>query len=182
MNGRVLADYTRRQLADGRLTSWQVVLLGGSQKPAEIGGQSVSLFLRSPSDRVKLPQQKLEGRVVIRRLLAPRDEAIDLDSDAYAAALKLTIDEWVDDPGRFPLRRSPPDTPSGPAIRRIRGLQAPERGLLLIYPLDPAPWEVADYDRPVIGIGVSFPETENARPVRYSVNNIYWDQEYGDAA
>jgi hypothetical protein len=182
MNGRLLADYTRQQWADGRLTKWQVVLLGGSQDPAVIGGQSVPLFLRSPSERIKLKQQKSEGRVVIRRLLAPRDEGIDLDRDAYAAALKITIDEWVADPGRFPLRQSPPDTPSGPAIRRIRGTIAAERGLLLIYPLDPDKWELTGYDRPVVGIGVSFGETKGARPVRYSVNNIYWDQEYGEVA
>ena len=183
MNGRVLADYTRRQLPEGRLTSWDVVLLGGGQERREtVGGLEVPLFLRSPNERIPIAQQRAEGRLVIRRLLAPRDEAIDLDSDQYAAALQITMNEWIADPGRFPLRKSAPDSPSGPAIRRIRGKANPERGLLLIYPLDPRPWGLENYDRVVIGVGVSFPDTEGPRSVKYTVNNIYWDQEYGEAA
>ena len=37
---------------------------------------------------------------MIRRLLAPRDEAIDLDLEDYEAALHMTIDNWREDPGR----------------------------------------------------------------------------------
>lgn len=183
MNGRLLADYVRRQFEDGRLTSWTVAMLGGGQPDArQVGSLSVPLFLRSNEGRMPREQQAQENRVVIRRLLAPRDEAIDLDREAYAAALQMTIDEFAADPGRFPQRKTPPETPSGPAIRRVRGARAPERGLLLIYPLDPGGWAFTHYDRPAIGIGVSFPETPGARPVRYTVNNIYWDQEYGEVA
>ncbi len=183
MNGRVLADYTRQQFPEGKLTSWDVVMLGGGQDRREsVGGMDVPLFLRAQNTRIPPARQEAEGRVVIRRLLAPRDEAIDLDADEYAAALRSTVEEWVADPGRFPLRKSPPETPSGPAIRRVRGENNPERAVLLIYPLDPREWALAHYDRPVIGIGVSFPETLGARPVRYSVNNTYWDQEYGEVS
>ncbi|MBU1377073.1 MAG: Z1 domain-containing protein [Alphaproteobacteria bacterium] len=182
MNGRVLADYTRAQLAAGRLTSWDVAMLGGSQAPGVIGGYDTPLFLRSLSERIRPQQQVDEGRAVIRRLLAPRDEAIDLDCQGYADALQNTVDEWVSDPGRFPLRKSAPETPSGPAIRRVRGHTTPERGLLLIYPLDPSEWKLDGPAGPIIGIGVSFPETAGARPVRYSVNNIYWQQEFGDGS
>lgn len=183
MNARLLADYTRMQLADGCLTHWDVVLLGGSVEPAvPVAGLATPLVLRSLNPRIPLTQQKAEGRVVIRRLLAPRDEAIDLDATAWAKALRITIDDFEADAGRSPRRRSAPDSPSGPALRRVRGQLAPERGLLLIYPLTTADWDLKGHARPAIGIGVSFPETAGARPVRYSVNNIYWDQEYGEVA
>lgn len=182
MNARMLAEYVRRQLPSGRLVAWDVVLLGGGEADVWREGPSPTpLVLRRPNPRIPLSQQKEEGRVVIRRLLAPRDEAVDLDADAYGAALQQTVDEWSADAGRSPGRRTPPDTPSGPAIRRIRGRTHPQRGLLLIYPLTPAPWDLA-YARPVIGVGVSFPEAGGARPVRYSVNNVFWEQEYGEVA
>ena len=182
MNGQLLADYIRKQLPDGRLTAWNVVLLGGSQPAGKIGPFQVPLFLRSNDGRISPAQQEAEDRIVIRRLLAPRDEAIDLDAEEYGAALQATIDEYAADPGRFPRRKGPPESPSGPAIRRVRGHRHPERGLLLIYPLDPKDWAVAGLSDPVIGIGVSFPETPKARPVRYMVTNIYYAQEFGEEA
>lgn len=63
----------------------------------------------------------------------------------------------------------------------VRGKRVPGEGLLLIYPLDPTPGEV-DFEGPLIGIGVSFPAKENSRKVSYTVNNVYWDMEYGGAA
>jgi hypothetical protein len=141
----------------------------------------ISTLRRAPNERCySLAQQKQQGRFIIRRLLAPRDEAIDLAEAEYAAALQVAIDEWQKDPGRS-RRQIPPDVPSGPSFRMVRGRRIPGEGLMLIYPLDPEPAEI-EFDGPIIGIGLSFPAKENSRKVSYVVNNIYWDMEYGDAA
>lgn len=182
MNGVVLADYVRRQLPDDRLTKWDVVLLGGSQDKGQVGPFQTPLLFRSNEGRIEQDQQIREDRVVIRRLLAPRDEAIDLEAAEYEEALQSTVKEYLEDPSKFPRRKTVPDTPSGPWIRRVRGRLHPERGLLLIYPLDPAAWALPDRTDPVIGLGVSFPEIPGSKPVRYMVTNLYYAQEIGDEA
>jgi hypothetical protein len=124
-------------------------------------------------------EQARMGRYIIRRLLAPRDEAIDLNEEEYAEALALTRAAWQADPGRS-RRKTPPDVPSGPSIRTVRGQRYPERALLLLYPLDPQPAGI-EFDDPVMGFGVSFPLTKVSAPVTYTVNNVYWEQEFGVA-
>jgi hypothetical protein len=121
---------------------------------------------------LKNPDAPLPDRYVIRRLLAPRDEGIDLGLEAYETALNETIREWqADSRGRG---RNPPAVPSGPSLRRQR---VAERGLLLLYPLEPTH---VQGDLPVIGFGISFPASEKARAVHYRVNNVYWQQEIED--
>jgi hypothetical protein len=118
--------------------------------------------------------------------LAPRDEAIDLDREEYAAALSMTVREY--ELGQASSRRkSPPEEPSGIHIRHVRGLGDPsvgipghpERGLLLLYPLTPKPAEI-EFEGPIVGLGISFPASRTTTTVAYSVNNIYWKQEYGE--
>jgi hypothetical protein len=53
--------------------------------------------------------------------------------------------------------------------------------VLLIYALDPAEAE-ADFPAdtpPVIAVGVSFPGSDIGLKVRYKVNSVQWEQEYG---
>ena len=180
VNSAVLADYIRSQPA-GELATWTIAFLTGDGNGLPFGGGTISSLKRAANERCyDLEQQKKLGRHIIRRLLAPRDEAIDLTEAEYTDALQITIDEWQRDPGRS-RRQTSPNVPSGPSIRMIRGRREPGEGLLLIYPLDPEPGNI-DFDGPVIGIGISFPAKENSTKVAYAVNNIYWDMEYGDAA
>ena len=65
-------------------------------------------------------------------------------------------------------------TPDGKVIREKRD---PQNGLLLLYTLDP---EAINSQIPIVGIGISFPGSKTAKSVEYKVNNIYWDQEFGD--
>lgn len=179
VNSAVLADYIRSQPA-GELATWAIALLTGDGRDLPFDGGTISSLKRASNERCyDLEQQKKLGRYIIRRLLAPRDEAIDLTEAEYTDSLQVTIDEWQRDPGRS-RRQTPPDVPSGPSFRMIRGRRVPGEGLLLIYPLDPEPGDI-DFDGPVIGIGISFPAKENSTKVAYAVNNIYWDMEYGDA-
>ncbi|MNF12733.1 hypothetical protein D3C80_2143270 [compost metagenome] len=73
-----------------------------------------------------------------------------------------------------------PTSPSGPFIRRTR---TPQRGLLLIYPLDSSDVLLDGEqftDMPIIGMAMSFPASRNRTTVEYQVNTKYWLDRYGD--
>ena len=173
VHSRILRDFIEAQVEVDELTSWTVALMsGGRAGQYVVGDHHVGLSERSPSTRGgQLPETE---RYVIRRLLAPRDEAIDLELDDYEAALRMTIDGWRADSGRS-RRPQEPTTPSGPSIREKRDAR---NGLILLYPLSPTGDHV-DGDVPVIGFGISFPNSPSARTVTYTVNNVYSQQEFG---
>lgn len=182
VNALQLAEFVTLKNARGELNIWEVAILSGdSEQTWSIGENRFNLLQRSPRQRFESDNEQVErGVYIIRRLLAPRDEAIDLTPAEYAEALDETVNAWQKDAGRS-RRESPPDVPSGPAIRAIRGRHHKERGLLLLYPLDPKTPDV-DFDGPIIGFGASFPSGGERVLVRYTVNNVYWQQEYaGDA-
>lgn len=184
-NAAMLAKYIRRQVDKGELTSWNVLLLGGDgDERIDIGDSTVSAIVRQPkgghhhdTDKKILKVFGTTDRFVIRRLLNPRDEAVDLNALAYSDALQETIAK--------PLKKrrpgaEPPKQPSGVYLRAKR---SPKTGLLLIYPL--ARRTIIDHngaklhhtflDVPYnpIGIGISFPASTNAEAITYVVNSIY---------
>ncbi len=184
VNGDLLAEFIGSMAEIGELTSWTVVLIAGDGKKIRI------------TDRLEINMLKRArkgehpDRHSIGRLLSPRDEAIDLDEAAWLAALAETQHGFRPDPGRLHENRELPKIPSGPAIRKIRGFGAegvpahPERGLLMIYPLDPEHAQLPDDTPPVIAFGISFPGSDAGRKVKYEVNNVLWEQweqEYGAA-
>jgi len=61
--------------------------------------------------------------------------------------------------------------PDGPSIREIRG-RGSKGGLLLLYPLSPAKAELPEIDVPILGVVVSFPDSKNARSVKYRFNTV----------
>lgn len=163
-----LARYVEAQLPQGELTNWTVVLISNSVavNTATVAGQTVGLITRAA-------MKPVDGKYSIRRLVSPKDEWIDLTEDQFKAALEATQQYWKENPAKF-RRTEPPDTPVGPFIRKQR---MPERGLLLIYPLDPK--GVAG-ELPVMGLAISFPSSTTAVPIEYLVNNVYWQQEFGE--
>jgi len=183
VNGALMAEFIRGMAAAGELTSWTVALLAGGQQEAyEVSpGTAIELAKRSP-------RGTQADRYSIGRLLSPRDETLDLDDAAWQAALAETRRAWAADPARL-QDAEPPEQPSGPAIRRIRGLGIPgkidphpERGLLLLYLLDPAVAGLEAGAPPVVGFGISFPGSKSGNKVKYAVNNVLWEQEYGPAS
>ena len=166
--GKLLAKYIRGRAADDELTDWTVALISNpGAQPGSLAGLSVGLTTRAQHTNVPL-----SDRYVIRRLVSPLDEQIDLDDDEKQMALTDTRDAWKIDRGRS-RRTEPPDIASGPAIRNVR---SPRNGLLLLYPLNPteAQLEAAD---PIMGFAVSFPKSEHVSTIEYTVTNTYWDQE-----
>lgn len=181
VNGPLLADFIHSLTGDHELTSWTVALIGGGvgESAELVDGIQVDMLKRKPNGQHS-------DRYSIGRLLSPRDEAIDLDEQAWVAALAETRRAWRSDPGRL-QDSGEPDDPNGPAIRKIRGFGAegvparPDTGLFLLYVLDPKEAELSDGTSPVIAFGISFPGSNSGSKVEYKVNNILWEQEYGPA-
>jgi hypothetical protein len=165
-----LMRYIEARTKDGELTKWTVALIsiGSADTSREIGGFSVGLPHRSPDE----PDALGQGRHVLRGLISPTDEAIDFTTDERQNAVRITQERW--DPKRS-RRAEPPVVASGAVLRELR---SPERGLLLIYPIDPADSGLND-GPPVIGYAISFPGSSKAGTVEYVVNNIYYQQELG---
>jgi hypothetical protein len=174
VNGTRLADYIRAQLKRGELTNWTISLRSGDGPSLPLGDRKVSTV-----NRKRIEGREVPGRHIIKTILSPRDEAVDLDEAQFAAALALTNKK------RAGKDLTPTDVPGGPEIRHVRGLGSkadgivghPERGLLLIYPLSPKEIRLPDgaeqpLDIPVVGIVVSFPDSETARPVSYRYNSV----------
>lgn len=181
VNGPMLAEFIGLMNRAEELTSWTVALIGGGEgKETRIAdGMEVGMLVRTPNN-------DLADRYSIRRLLSPRDEAIDLDEQAWLLALSETRRTWRADPARMQKIREP-EEPNGPAIRKIRGFGSqgveahPERGLLLLYMLDPEPAGLPLSAPPVVAFGISFPGSHSGQKVEYKVNNVLWEQEYGPA-
>lgn len=189
VNSALLRDFVCSMAATNELTSWTVALLGGGSGGTYTftGGRTVSMAKRSAD-------KDIADRYAIGRLLSPRDEAIDLDGAAWNAALARTRKMFNPDAGRQKngIKPSEPDAPNGPSVRFIRGNgseadgvpPAPQRGLLLLYPLDPqqaGSEALADRKDPVMAFGVSFPSSDSGVKVEYAVDHLLWTQEYGPA-
>jgi len=182
VNSVLLAEFIAKMNAMNELTSWTIAVIGGGR------GESCRLSDDLSVSMLKRKSEGTQGRYSIGRLLSPRDEAIDLDEKEWERAMTITRNGWKPDPARS-RSGEPPSDPSGPAIRRTRGEGAtgesghPERGLLLLYALDPGQAEDTALSGlpPVIAFGISFPASESGTKIEYRVNNIAWMQEYGGA-
>ena len=159
VNAERLSAYVSEQLRGGELTSWTVAVLGGEGDPLTVDGWKYDTIERKP-----LPRGEATGRYVVKTILSPRDEAIDLTDDQRQRALNQTNRK------RIAAGKPPADKPDGAQIRQVRG-ENPQRALLLIYPLSPAKAEL-DLKVPVFGAVVSFPDSQSGRKVRYRFNTI----------
>jgi hypothetical protein len=181
----LLGEFIKTMKASGELTSWTVALIGGGEgrQCAFQDGIEVSALRRTHSG-------DSTERYSIGRLLSPRDESIDVDDEVWRAALELTRQAWRPDPARNSM--TPPEQPGGTALRRIRGFggngagASPDRGLLLLYVLDPvlAGCGFTDDSEPVVAFGISFPGSSAGQKVLYKVNSVQWQQwerEYGSS-
>lgn len=164
-----LAEYIEKQTGQSpaELVSWTVALISQERRredklyETKLGGHDIVCMRRKPI-------QPDNSRFAIRRLLSPVDEEIDLLTSERAQALIATKEQ---------LRQRDPsavaDRPSGPQIRRSR---PPQRGLLLLYPLDPSYGQLALPQVPV-GIGLSFPASNSTVKVSYVVNRIWTEDD-----
>jgi hypothetical protein len=171
-DGPHLARYVRERLVDDELTDWTVALISSRDTarsgPVLVGGLPVGPVRRSevaPST----------DRYSIRRLVSPTDETLDLSADKIAEALARTqaTRDAMGDQGEG--GKGQVKVPAGPAIREVR---SPAQGLLLVYALMPDGATPA-LPLPAIGFAVSFPFSTRAKPIDYTVNVVYLQQEFG---
>lgn len=185
VRSQLLVEFIQSLNEAGELTEWTLALIGGGE------GDRYDVVPGMPVDMLQRKSNKQQGdRYSIGRLLSPRDESIDLDEPSWTAALEATRANWKRDPARAGPDAEPPDEPSGPYIRSVRGFGAPgvpaspQHGLLLLYMLDPAKADLAPGTPPVAALGVSFPGSKSGRKVLYKVNSVQWRQwetQYGAA-
>lgn len=192
---KLLEDYIRMENAEGRLSNWTVLVASGDGPTFDgsLGGASFRLVGRAwqPENADDIQALQDGNHYRIRRLLNPADEGADLSKDQWTQALELAIQEWEMNPDPEERKSARPKRPSGKAIRQIRD---PKNGLLLLYPLDPNDEagkkdahryidkvESDAKDTPVLGFGISFPfvDLSMASMVKYVVNNVYYQQEFG---
>lgn len=174
----LLANFIEEMSRSGELTSWTVAVIGGGVAGSEevVAGVSVKRMKRTNKS------QGDENKYSIGRLLSPHDEALDFDESTWNAALEWTQADWKPDPGRS-RGKDLPEIPSGPYIRRVRGqgraqvAPHPERGLLLMYLLDPKDSIVSGVDVPVVAFAISFPSSNAGKSVPYVVTNLMWEQQ-----
>jgi hypothetical protein len=187
VNSSVLSDFVRAMSAKGELSAWTIAVIGSND---DTDGASFSLCGKYALPHLITRKQSAStAHYSIGRLLSPRDEAIDLDEAAWDAAMRLTLDDRAKDPGRGTEEtgREPPKYPGGVWVRQVRGLGEagvaahPERGLLLLYPIDPKSAELPAGVPPVVGFGVSFPASRSTTTVKYEVDHLLWETEYAPA-
>jgi Z1 domain len=160
VNASRLSCYIREQLAVNELTDWTVATPAGTGKLVSVSGWTFKTIGRAP-----LPRGEASGRYVVKTILSPRDEAIDLEKAEYERAVAETNRK------RTAAGKEPSTTPDGPEIRKIRG-ENPKRALLLLYPLSPKTAVGLDFTVPIFGVVVSFPDSESGRSVRYRFNTV----------
>ncbi len=163
----LLARYIKTQTKNGELLEWTVRLVSsGIPEAAQktIHGLDVGLVRRA-----QFPEEGRPDRYTIRRLVSPADEQIDLSETEKAAALQLAIQRWQND-----MRPSKPEAPpTAPGGKEIRQCRPKARGMLLLYPLDPQQASLPAGSTPIVGMAISFPKSDTAMEITYTVNNVF---------
>jgi hypothetical protein len=161
VNAARLSAYVREQLKVGELTDWTVAVLAGTGGTTVCNGWTFATIARAPLER-----SRATGRYVVKTILSPRDEALDLTKEELDEALAATRRRRAES-----KNMKPASVPDGPEIRRVRG-KTPQRALLLLYPLSPQVAMLPDVTVPIFGVVVSFPDSNSGRAVSYRFNKV----------
>lgn len=176
-NGQVLGLYISKATRRGELTDWTVAVLNGSRERRTIAGLGVDLVERKPK------KDRRSGLIAtdaytIGQILSPGDEWLDLDEAELEIAREDTRHRFEEGEIRTKGETAPEIDGTG-----ARHARPSSRGLLLLYPLDPAVAREAglelDLDEPLVGYYLSFPSSATSEPVKYHVNNVFWQLQMG---
>ncbi|MBC7568680.1 MAG: Z1 domain-containing protein [Spirosoma sp.] len=188
-----IIDYIEQQTSNDDLIEWTVVLMNNSQAGQDnswdfsIGGAPTPVGLTSRSNPSKNTGFYEIGK---SQIISPTsgDEYIDLNNEQVNQAQKETEEDWIKK-GKTEKR------PAYPSTFRIKYNRPSSKGLLLIYPLNPAvempvPGSKPEEKKketciispvPVIGLAISFPRIKNDRKIKYFVNQQYnMEYDYDD--
>ncbi len=180
-NTKFLSDYISLQINQNELVSWTVVLASiqknANQKSRDgkktitndVGEYFWGLDVGSIY-RDDVEELDAENRYTIKRLVDPSHEYLDLNEQQIAAALEITINLWQVST-RKNKSTEPPSSPGGKGTREVRDKK---NGLLILYPLSDVEKSTSTIaSKPIMGIAVSFPDSDTAKEITYVVNNVY---------
>ena len=176
-NPTLWSKYIRRQNEQDELMQWSVFMASsGLRTAANLDGQLNDMKVGAISRKANVTSK---DRHTIGRLVNPSDEMEDLVVDEQKIALDRTQALWRADTRKNKAQ----EVPLAPSGRGIRFARPKGRGMLLLYPLDPI--EIRDAalrpQWPLVGVAVSFPESDTAREISYVVTGKYAeDADFGD--
>ena len=188
-SSHLLRDFVRSMAEKkGQLTHWTVFLAEGDAGSAPFEFLP-GLRIEHMSRRTSSAKSQV-GRYVLSAWPGGRmfrdDESIDLNADAWNAALELTRCSRIADPGRTADGKEVPE-PTSPDGKAVRAKRSKENGLLLLYPLDPKRSKFepgfGGWDKPIMAFAASFPSSSNSVAVSYAVDHLAlerWNQELGE--
>lgn len=159
-NSQRLARYIKGQMRKGELLEWSVFLVSNktTQRRDTLGGLDVGMTERNELD-LKTDVYSLKKS----HLISPPDEFKDLTDEEISRALSETRRRWSNGEIKGKVE---PKKPTGKVVRSLRD---PRKGMLMLYPLDPAPTEAS---QPVIGFAISFPASKTAEKITYRINEV----------
>ncbi|HWQ21297.1 MAG TPA: Z1 domain-containing protein [Clostridia bacterium] len=182
MNPASMTEYIRSQAEKNELLDWTVFVISvktSTSKVARIAGyDGIGLPLRTGVEGS-------DGRTYLlskNHLISRADEYKDLSKAELDQALTATQIAWEERMAPGEPSKKAPDQPSPPFVRAARPAQ---RGLLLIYPLDPSVvsggWDgdLAS-STPIVGLAISFPASKTALPIKYMASYRLWAERLGE--
>lgn len=180
-NTKFLSDYIALQVNQNELTDWTVVLASIQINNKQKSADGKKLVTNDVSDyfwglnigsiyRDDVEESDKKNRYTIKRLVDPSHEYLDLDDREIELAKEITVNLW-----KISTRKNksedPPSSPGGKGTREVRDKS---KGLLVIYPLtDIEGSSSSKSSKPVMGIALSFPDSDTAKEITYVVNNVY---------
>lgn len=188
VNSKLLADFISAKQKEGELVRWTIALIGAAQEGGSPTGWTFCHKYRINRLVERNQEEAVKGeRYSISRLISPRDESIDLDKAQWDEAMRFTLKDWEDNPTRtvkgMQVPKKMPEQPGGVWIRHVRGggegsnvHGSRDRGLLLLYPMDPQGAGLPAGSSPMVGFGISFPVSGSLTTVEYKVDHVLWEE------
>lgn len=182
MDPRFVSEYIVKQMELSELKCWTVCIVSTKKT-----GRSVPFSLDSQYPDGWTPtrtdigtRDSHEYLLSKQHMISPPDEYRDLTPEEWKSALNDTIQAW-ENAGRHGTQ------PIEPIGRFVRAHRDRNRGLLLIYPLQPDGdtwkdgWENEALPvTPVVGLAISLPQTASAVAVQYVGNQNWWKQRFNE--
>lgn len=169
----LLVKYIDKLNEYGELRQWTVMLVSSTTaiNHRQLAGKTIGFVQRTASaDKSGIYMLKKAN------ILSPADQSVDLTNHERKRALEMTVKAWEANKSRA---KTEPKAASGPFIRNARSR---DKGLLLLYPLDPKDIKKendAASVYPFMGFAVSFPRGSRDEVVEYKVTTKYWQDRYG---
>ncbi len=167
-NAQIVAAFIRTQVKNGELINWTVALIS-RQKPDPdrttnytINGQPVMVgnLTRKAEDKNNGPTEYYLRK---SHIISPEHEFLDLSPAEYDEAMRLTRAKR-----KIENKVGEPDYPNGEIVRN--DIRPKERGLLLLYTLDPGAAGLPAHSPAIIGYAISFPGSKSGATISYAVH------------